>query len=158
MHSRIFQLSANPIEEVDYIVESDYYDHWFTNQIADYVDGDCDRDASIEWLKNCSKGYEIIQDNNGNYILVVSRKEKYFENSYDEFMSELQKIGTPTIEQFVSGIDLWRFKNAYEDKFAFYVDLHQEGYGGGLMTFDSFIRHCNVGTKYYVGGVIDYHF
>ena len=158
MHSRIFQLSVSPIQEENYIQESDYYDHWFTNQIADYVDDDCDRDASIEWLKNCAKGYDVLKDNNNNCILVVSSKEKYFENSYNEFVSELQKIGIPTIEQFVSGIDLWRFKNAYEDKFAFYVDLYGDGYGSGLMTFDSFIRHCNVGTKYYVGNAIDYHF
>lgn len=34
MHSRIFQVSMEPIKETDYICEADYYDHWFTNKIG----------------------------------------------------------------------------------------------------------------------------
>ena len=158
MHSRIFQLSTSLLEENDYIKESDYYDHWFTNEIADYVNDDCDRDESIEWLADSANGFEVNQDNNGNYYLVVNSKEKYFQNAYDRFIDELNKIGTPTIEQFAKGIDLWRFKNAYEDKFGFYVELYGDEYEHDLMTFDSFIRCCNTGTTYYIGAVIDYHF
>ena len=157
MHSRIFQVSTMPIDEEDYTCESYYYDHWFLHQIADYVDEDCDRDDSIEWLDSCAKGYEICQDNNGNYRIIVVNKEEYFASAYEVFVEELKKLGTPTIEQFSTGLDLYRLKNAYDDKFGFYIDVYDQNGGHDIMTMNDFIRVCNVGTVYYIGGVIDYH-
>lgn len=158
MHSRIFQLSASPIDKENYIVESDYYDHWFTNQIADYVDGDCNRDESIGWLYSYSKAYDVSKCNDGNYRLVVHNKEIYFENAYKSFVEEVNKLTDMSLEQFTNGFNLYGLTNAYEDKFGFYVDLYGDGHGNELMTLDAFIRRCNVGTVYYIGGVIDYHF
>ena len=67
MHSRIYQISKTPIDRDDYIEESNYYDHWFTSSIADYVSGDTNRDDDIEWLQNCyvNKGLSFGQDKNG---------------------------------------------------------------------------------------------
>ena len=48
MHSRIFQVSEKPIDKADYIGESDYWDHWFTNSVADYVSEDCYRDEDLK--------------------------------------------------------------------------------------------------------------
>lgn len=48
MHSRIYQISKTPIDRDDYIEESKYYDHWFLNSVADYVDDDTNRDDDIE--------------------------------------------------------------------------------------------------------------
>ena len=47
MHSRIFQVSMEPIEKDDYILERDYWDHWFTREIADYVNGSTNRNDDI---------------------------------------------------------------------------------------------------------------
>ena len=157
MHSRIFQLSTNPIDKEDYIEESNYYDHWFTNQIADYVNDDCDREDDITWLKDSANGYVVYKDNNNNYRLVMNSKEEYFANSYERFIDELAKIGTPTIEEFAKGISLYGVNDAYEEKFGFYVDLYGDEYGSDLMTFDDFARTCDVGTIYYIGGTVDYH-
>ena len=154
MHSRIFQVSNKPIAKENYIAESDYYDHWFLNRIADYVDDDCDRDASIGWLCDCAKGYIVSIDNAGEFHIVIHSKEEYFKDKYDAFISELHKIGTPTIEQFASGIDLWRFNDSYNDQFAFYIQTHSDD----LMTFDEFVRNCNENDCWYIGGVLDYHF
>ena len=154
MHSRIFQISKEPIEKRNYITESDYYDHWFLDRIADYIDDYCDRDASIGWLCDCAKGYEINKDNTGGYCFIVHSKEEYFKDKYDVFMSELKKIGMPTIDQFANGIDLWRFQDAYNDQFGFYVQTNSDD----LMTFDEFVRHCNENDCWYIGGVLDYHF
>ena len=43
-------------------------------------------------------------------------------------------------------------KNAYEDKFGFYVNAD-----GETMSLDSFVRGCSAGEKYYIGATIDYH-
>ena len=152
MHSRIFQMSLEPIETNDYITESDYCDHWFVREWADYVSDDCNRNEDIEWLKESSKGISFDKDNNGEYLIVTSKKE-YFIPAYENFIKALDKIGRPTIKEFVNGIDLWYLKNANEDKFGFYVDAD-----GELMTFDTFIRKCVTNEKYYIGGTVDYHF
>ena len=159
MHSRIFQVSPSPIDKGEYICDSDYYEHWFTHQIADYVNDDCNREDDIKWLSECSKGYTVDKDANGYYIIVNSKVE-YFTNAFREFTEALEKIGTPTIGQFISknGIDLWYLKNAYEDKYSFYVEYCDYGYGNELITFDQFVRICDIGCKYYIGGTIDYHF
>ena len=155
MHSRIFQVSMEPINKADYIVESDYWDHWFTNTWADYVSEDCDRKDSIEWLKNCyeTKGIKFGTDDNGEYF-IVKNKQAYFENSFKAFTDILEEIAKYTIEDFTYGfIEMYSLKQAYENKYGFYVDAD-----GELMTLDSFIRGCATGEIYYIGNTIDYHF
>lgn len=152
MHSRIFQVSMEPINKGEYICDSDYYEHWFTREIADYVSDDCNRDSCIKWLDEVAKGYLIGKDDNGEY-LIVTNKEEYFALAYENFIKALNKIGRPTLKEFGNGIDLWYLKNADEDKFGFYVDAD-----GELMTFDAFVRRCVINEKYYIGNILDYHF
>ena len=155
MHSRIFQVSFSPIDTCDYIEESNYWDHWFLNEIADYVTESDDRNEDIEWLKDCyeEKGIEFGTDNNGEYFIVKS-KQAYFKEQFNNFMKTIDKIKTYTLDDFAQGFhEMWQLKNAYEKKFgAFYVDAD-----GELMSFDSFVRLCATEEKYYIGGTIDYH-
>ena len=152
MHSRIFQVSKKPIKEYEYLSESDYWEHWFLNSVADYVVDSDDRDEDIKWLKDYAKGYIVDHDENGDYFVIISKAE-YFENSFKNFTELLDKIKNCTIENFVAGIhEMWGLKNAYEETFGFYVDMN-----GELLSFDSFVRHCTEGEKYYIGGTLDYH-
>lgn len=152
MHSRIFQVNKKPIKEEDYISESDYWEHWFTNEIADYVVDSDDRNDDIKWLKESAKGYTVGHDINGDYIMITNRIE-YFSNAFKRFKETLDSIKDCTIEHFIDGMhEIWSLKNVYEDRFGFYVDAN-----GELMTFDSFIRYCNEGDIYYIGGTLDYH-
>lgn len=152
MHSRIFQVSLEPIDKSNYITESDYWDHWFTHEIADYVNADCDRDEDVKWLSDCAKGYAVGSDDNGEYFIVTSKTE-YFGQAFERFKSTLDRIKDCTIEDFVQGFyEMWMLKDAYENRFSFYVDAD-----GELLNFDKFIRLCVTGEKYYIGGIIDYH-
>lgn len=160
MHSRIYQISETPINREDYIEEDKYYDHWFTSSVADYVNGDTNRDDDIEWLQNCygNKGLSFGRDDNGKYF-VIEDKSKYFEAGFEEFKKALQELSENTLDDFISGkgdMSLFRLKNSYDDEFGFYVDDGGEYYG--LTTFDRFMRGANTGTKYYIGATIDYHF
>lgn len=160
MHSRIYQISKTPIDKEDYIEESNYYDHWFINSVADYVSDDTNRDDDIEWLKGCygKKGLSFGQDDNGEYF-VVEDKSKYFEASFEEFKKELKKLSEKTLDNFISGesdMSLYRLKSSYDDEFGFYID--DVGEYHGVATFDRFMRCATVGTKYYIGATIDYHF
>ena len=154
MHSRIFQVSMEPIDKDDYIEESNYYDHWFTNSVADYVSDSEYRDEDLKWIEDCydTRGIKFGVDNNGEY-LIVEDKRKYFENSFNKFMKAISKIQNCTIDDFANGIsEMWQLKDSYEEKFGFYVDAD-----GELMTFDYFMRNCAVNEKYYLGGTVDYH-
>ena len=154
MHSRIFQVDIKPIDECDYIEESNYWDHWFLNEVADYVVDSRDRNYDIDWLKSCyeSKGIEFGADKNGKYF-IVKNKRNYFADKFEAYTEVLDKLQHYTLDDFINGIhDMWSLKNYYEEKFGFYVDVD-----GELLSFDGFIRYCTTDIKYYIGGTIDYH-
>jgi hypothetical protein len=160
MHSRIYQISKTPIDKEDYIEESNYYDHWFTNSVADYVDDDTNRDDDIEWLKDCyeKKGLYFGQDDNGEYF-IVEDKTKFFEANFEKFQKELKELSEKTLDDFMGGegnMSLYRLKSSYDDEFGFYID--DDGEYHGVATFNRFMRCATVGTKYYIGATIDYHF
>lgn len=158
MHSRIYQISKTPIPKCDYIEEDNYYDHWFTNEIADYVSGGTDRGDDIQWLKECyeEKGMSFGIDDNGEYF-IIEDKTKYFEVNFELFQKALKELSEATFDDFISGksgTSLYRLRESYNDKFGFYVDSEN----CGLETLDEFIRHTDVGVKHYIGATIDYHF
>lgn len=154
MHSRIFQVSLDPIDKDDYIEESNYWDHWFTSELADYVNGDCDRKDDIEWLKHfySTNGIEFGADDNGEYF-IVKNKCAYFADKFETFTEIIKRMNNYTLDGFVYGVsEMWSLNNTYEDKYGFYVDIDEE-----LMTLDSFVRRCVTEEKYYIGGTLDYH-
>ena len=158
MHGRIFQISKEPIEKDDYIEESNYYDHWFTNSIADYVDGDTDREDDIQWLKDCyaDSGLSFEIDDGGEYF-IIEDKVKYFAKRFDVFQKTLKELQDITLDDFASGkcgMYMYTLKSTYDDEFGFYIDSEDTS----LETFDSFIRHSDNGAKFYIGATIDYHF
>ena len=160
MHSRIFQLSEMPIAKDEYISEYEYHDHWFSREIADYVDGDTDRVEDIEWLGSCVSGIEFGIDEHGEFLIIKNR-EQYFARMFQSFASYIEAINHKcTLKDFTDGIkEMWSLDNAYNDKFGFYVELTTatDRYTD-LVTFDNFIRTSKDGEKYYIGATIDYHF
>ena len=158
MHSRIFQISKTPIDSVDYIEEDKYYDHWFTSSVADYVNGDTNRDDDIKWLKDCygNRGLSFGHDDNGEYF-IVEDKIKYFEANFEKFQKELKELLEKTFDDFMGGdMSLYRLNSSYDDESGFYIDDDGEYYG--ITTFNRLMRGATEGTKYYIGATIDYHF
>ena len=157
MHSRIYQISTTPIDKIDYIEESHYYDHWFVGSVADYVNDNTDRDDDIKWLKDCyeERGLSFGADNNGEYF-IVEDKDKYFTVKFEAFQKALKELSKTTLDDFVKGecgYSLYSLKVAYCEKFGFYV----ESEGDSTIGFDSFVRLATIGDKYYIGATIDYH-
>ena len=162
MHSRIFQISKNPIDEDDYI-DADHYcgcdDEWFLASVADYVSDVDDRDAELdEWLSRFN-GRGLEYDSEKETLSVIDR-ERFFAGKYAKFREMLQTLAGATLADFSGegnyiGMDVYRLSASYEDKFAIYVDNTEDG--TGLNTFDEFVRHAEKGIPYYLGGVVDYH-
>lgn len=147
MHSRIFQLTK---EKADPIIADDYYDHWFTNSIADYV---MDSEGDIDWLVSCSNG---ALEQKGNKI-IIKDKSKYFERKYRDFMQGLKKFTETSFEDFQKpSFSIYSLKVAANDQHSFYIE--DCGEWGGLTTFDEFMRRVNNGDEFFIGVTVDYHF
>jgi hypothetical protein len=158
MHSRIYQISENPIEPADYINAELYSDHWFVSQIADYVNGDVDRSSDIEWLRKYLESTEAVTfSDDSSFVLNEGGKERYFERSCVQFKKARDKTLGLTLSEFAAGGELsmtmWNLRDAYCDKYSFYAEYEDE-----LIPMDAFIRRTVPGTRYYIGGTVDYHY
>ena len=153
MHSRIFQVSENPITEENYISEYRYDEYLVGQDGIDYVVESDSRTEDIEWLKN-HKGLEITEDT----IKVVSKKD-YFEKSFEEFQEYIEKFSNYTTEDFINPqnwLDFYRLKDAYDDQDGFKIDDNDEYFG--ITSLDNFVRNVEEGKTYYIGKTFDYHF
>lgn len=154
MHSRIFQISEEPIKQDDYMEEDKFY----VNQLdfMDYCVTVDDPIPSYEWFAREANGIEI--DTAAKTLTVIS-KEDYFRHKYEAFMKAIQKTKDWTLEDFIgfgSFAAMFDIRDNYDDKFGFYAYSDYDG----LQTMDSFMRSGSVkdGDVFHLGGVVDYHF
>ena len=164
MHSRIFQLESNPVDE-DNRINEDTIPEWFTNSIADYVSdvkGE-DRDGDIEWLMRTDFGKVCQRD--GDKITFNIYVDAFFDTYFEQFKKAVEDLSKITFDQFVGvrkqGIpyekslehQMFLLKDAYDDRFGFYVWYDDE-----LYTMHSWMRQVKPCEVYYLGGIVDYHF
>ena len=170
MHSRIFQVSKEPINEDDYISESTFYDSSFIGEVADYVNEDTDRADDIAWLKDYIEGSGGIEINEDENTITIVDKRQFFERSFNTFKELLEKLADINIVQFSRTAEQGDLENsrfafsslmydleceAEGDKFGFYIyDDEDYGYPTRL---DEWVRSTKNGDKYYFGATIDYH-
>lgn len=156
MHSRIFQISREPISKDEYISEADFYDNGFIGNIADYVSDDTDRESDIEWLKQRLEG---VADFNGDSFTIKDQR-KYFEKSFSDFLEAIKDISLLTFEDFCTDANdfnykMYKLESAYRDEFEFYIN---DIGGYGTEPFDDFMRRAKNGDVLYIGATLDYHF
>ena len=158
MHSRIFQISKNPITEDQLLTEDRYIDDGFVGRIADYVSEQMDVEDDLNWLINCQKGIELIKEDDTFKIKIVSKKD-YFEKSFEEFQNLVKKFNDYTLDEFIDSknwFDFYQMKSCYDDKYAFYFDDSDDYFG--ITTLDDFVRNVEEGSIYYIGKTFDYHY
>lgn len=158
MHSRIIQIETTPIPESDYILAADYdHEHWFLREIADYVDEDENRETTLHSFLDALSRFGLEQFPDG-FALKPGFHARYFAPDYARFRAVLDSISSSlTLDSFVKGeglnIKLFALRDAYEDKFTYYVQTD----GLGLRPLARFLRLAKPGTRYYFGGTLDYH-
>jgi len=159
VHSRIFQISTSPVAQADYIKTSDFIDHWFVGSVADYVSSDNDRDEDIQDLRSCFEKRKAAQFNtNGpivSFIILPGGKEAYFAKPYEEFTAAIDEIMELGLREFACGeFDslVWKMQESYCSKYNFYLSIDDE-----VVPLAKFIRDAVIGTRYYIGGTLDYH-
>jgi hypothetical protein len=84
-------------------------------------------------------------------------KERYFAYAYKKFMEAVQKGANIKLEEF-AGISecseiVYQISNHFCEKFDYYVSSDDEE----MMPFDKFIREAEIGKRYYISGVLIYH-
>ena len=101
MHSRIIELSKDPILKHERMCESSVPD-WFYHSIADYTDADTDRDHDIKWFLDAvarvvdvaedglsgtisyDTPYAVVQHENRHFRHQRGRKAKYLEDPIND--------------------------------------------------------------------------
>lgn len=131
---------------------------WFTESVADYVD-DIREDAleeEYEWLMTTNFGKVSSRD--GNKITIGIDTGSFFDEDFEKFQKAAGDLSKISFDEFVAGgrvLDyaFYRLKEAYNDKFEFYVWHDDE-----LYTMQSWMRLAKPLATYHLGGVVDYHF
>ena len=155
MHSRIFQIGKEPMTKEEYI-NSSSIPEWFTYSIADYIDDDCDRKSDIDWLIATLGGIASVD---GDKLIFHHGAGRYFSGKYKAFVKAAEQLVKTSFDDFLSGYAvgtvLFNLKEAYDDRYGFYIyNSDDDSFG----TLDDFMRGIKDGDTYYVGGVVDYHY
>ncbi len=149
MHSRIIQLSEEPLHKYDYITESDFYEDPFVGSVADYVADTDEREKDIKWLMSCLEPYGARLNKEENSIFFPKGfKQNYFKERLENFK---KAVGETTLDDFCNSVKAWQLAQIIEETFDFYI------YVTYPKPLDEFIRDLEEEQKYYIGGIVDYH-
>lgn len=158
MHSKIFQISREPIET--YKEANDYLDTGFM-AVADYTDdiSNSDRSCCIDRLSKYLGDGADIKDN----VMTIKDKKTILLKKLQSFRRTLLLLQSITEDDFCSpvfsggerGIDslMYHLNESFSDKYGFYVDIDDLP-----IPITDFLRNTENGERYYIGAVIDYHF
>ena len=75
MHSRIIELSKDPILKHERMCESSVPD-WFYHSIADYTDADTDRDHDIKWFLDAVARVVDVAEDGKSFTFKPKAKQK----------------------------------------------------------------------------------
>lgn len=156
MHSNIFQIGLNPMNVDDYVHPDEFYEN--SNDFADYIGDEYegeDRAVKIQWL---AEEFPDIFDIDGEVLIY-----KGLGNFLKEWSEKIQEIANGLTEgNILKDINLYRMKSITErthhDIYSRFFIEDWNGWAGDCADFISWLATLEVGTRIYVGAVIDYHF
>ena len=160
MHSRIFQISTEPIDKENYLNEDtlqqgdgSFYDY------CSEIDEE-DRKEDIANLVNHAlpKGmFELISDDTMRYNGGIEQwKEEYVAN----IKKRANALTADNMLEWGSTYYLKQaIKNPLDTAYHFYLDGDGcQSFAEQSFTFMEFVCRLEPGTILYIGGVVDYHF
>ena len=156
MHSRIIELSKDPILKHERMCESSVPD-WFYHSIADYTDADTDRDHDIKWFLDAVARVVDVAEDGKSFTFKPKAKQKYFERQYHAFLDKACELTGISLDAFVGeakydiGMAMYKLNEHYQDKFSLYVYFNDE-----LKSLDEWIRETDLSGSFYFGGTLDY--
>ena len=162
MHSKIIQLETHPVDISLRMGPEDFTEHWFLDNVADYVTEDDNRDDTLETLVcvlNAGSGsLETFSDESGEGIILHEGLQRtYLGQRYKDFDTALRTLmAKSSLDAFCEdklGLEMYQLDETYNTKFGYYIRSDD-----GLVTLTDFVRTSRPDVKYYFGGTVDYHF
>jgi hypothetical protein len=149
--NRILQTATSPADPGDYMTEPDLHDHWLVGSVADYVSGDADREAGIEWLRaRLESAGAASFGENGSLAVLPGGKEAYFREAHQLFAAARDKtlgLGLADFASPASGEPMRSMESAYCDKHGFYVSPDEFR----TIPLDEFMRRAETGRRWLRG-------
>lgn len=130
MHSRIIELSKDPILKHERMCESSVPD-WFYHSIADYTDADTDRDHDIKWFLDAVAGAVDVAEDGKSFTFKPKAKQKYFERQYHAFLGQACELTGISLDAFVGetkydiGMAMYKLNEHYQDTRVFHITREQ---------------------------------
>ena len=152
-HSRIFQITREKIEDREDYIDSGIYDPALYSHFADYIDNVKDEQDSLRWLDEKFEGL-FVRDGRELTLLDIS-----------EFMEEYKAAIVKATENldmrdFMTCYNLRRVMKYTHRNCDFYIN--EEIYNTTPFSFGAFVQdiyqNYKPGDKFYIGGILDYHF
>jgi len=157
MHSRIYQISTEPISAEDFLTESNLDGHWFTKEIADCVDDEVNLTEEIDGFKTLLERHQMAAfHDEASFTFNPKGRMAYFKSAHKSFITAAQTAASLTLEQFSANEGsqlLDALSRSYCDRDGWYVFSEQYD----VIPFDEFLHYAVIGQRYYIGGVLDYH-
>ena len=120
MHSRIIELSKDPILKNERMCESSVPD-WFYHSIADYTDADTDRDHDIKCFLDAVARVVDVAEDGKSFTFKPKAKQKYFERQYHAFLDKACELTGISLDAFVGeakydiGMAMYKLNEHYQD-------------------------------------------
>lgn len=152
-HSRIFQITREKIEDKEDYINSEFYDPALYSHFADYIEDVENEQDSLEWLDEKFKGLFV---RNGRELILLDISE-----FMDEFRTEIVKSAENLdMRDWLTCYKLRKVQRCTHINCDFYIN--QEVYNTTPVSFGMFIQDVyqnhKPGDKFYIGGILDYHF
>lgn len=165
-HSRIFQYSTSPIDQEDYIDESDFYDNTANGQsfhgeyCGDYIDdrNDEERLEDIDWLAETLIEFNIILEGEDKFVLREGFRKAIQDFWYDRIKERFESLEKDNIAKYQ---ERWHLKYAVTDPlcdgFGFLFYNNEELTLSASGDFFEFLLSLKEGDSFYIGATLDYH-
>lgn len=166
----IYQITTEPMPLGDYMRESDFHGSPFISDICDYLDdvnvgGYRDRIHvfAADILTRCGNCVEVETTfpDDGYPILSFTFKDgfkqEYFRNRFAKFQKEAERIARTSFEDFCEeGVSTYHLVNYICEEYETYIVPGDDA--DSYIEMDTFIREAVAGRRYYVGGIVNYHY
>lgn len=161
-HSRIFQVSIQPIEVDGYATSSDFYENSgdFADYIGDEQEGD-DRKEDIGDLADTLRDLFTLDEDGETLTYKGETAMAAFKQAWaDRLREEAAKVTAENILEWMPRYDVRRTceETHLRTSYRFYID----GWNDCADSCDDLIEYVadkmKEGDKLYIGAVIDYHY
>lgn len=162
MHSRIFQVSKEPISP-EKLMNGFSIPEYFQNGIADYVAEVSDRNGELDYFIESESSVLKAGEVHHTFQLAPHGRENYFRYKYEQFREICALMLTASLGAFIGtepgprnqhfSFLMYQLNDSYCDRYGYYIFEDDE-----LKPFCEWLREADPKAVYYLGNVLDYHF